>query len=61
MKLNSYLPKDRSFYNPSDSRIQNFSSEDSIVNLPNPLTDSIVVNNIATQEFDYTDDPLDSE
>ncbi len=27
-------------------------------NIPNPKSNPIVVNNIATQEFDYTEDPL---
>lgn len=27
-------------------------------NIPNPKSNPIVVNNIASQEFDYTEDPL---
>lgn len=49
-----YLPKLRTGYNPSDAAINSASGTDKDIHLPNPATDPIVVNNIAYQEFDYT-------
>lgn len=49
-----YLPKLRTGYSPSDTAINSVSGTDKDIHLPNPATDPIVVNNIAYQEFDYT-------
>lgn len=54
-----YLPKLRTGYSPSDNAINSVSGTDKDINLPNPATDPIVVNNIAYQEFDYTQDMTD--
>lgn len=45
---NAYLPEDRTDYHPEDIKSGN-------TTLPNPAEDPIVVNNIATSEFDYTE------
>lgn len=54
-----YLPKVRTGYHPSNSAVNSVSGTDKDINLPNPATDPIVVNNIAYQEFDYTQDMTD--
>lgn len=55
-----YLPKDRIFTNPKKNEFKSFSKNKNIF-IPNPEDDDITVNNIAWQEFDYTEDPLDEE
>jgi hypothetical protein len=50
----AYLPKMRTDYSPNDESVESATGVDFPINMPNPATDSIVVNNIATQEFDYT-------
>ena len=57
----SYLPKMRTDYTPSDESVESATGVDFPINMPNPATDSIVVNNIANQEFDYTQDMTSSE
>lgn len=52
----TYLPKSRTDYHPTESYIENKTEKEADQNLPNPATDPIVVNNIACQEFDYTED-----
>ena len=54
-----YLPKARTDYHPTKSSIENKTEKEADINLPNPATDPIVVNNIAWQEFDYTEDLTD--
>lgn len=56
-----YLPKMRTDYSPSDESVESATGVDFPINMPNPATDSIVVNNIANQEFDYTQDMTLSE
>ena len=56
--VNPYLPKMRTNYHPSDENVESATGVDFPVNMPNPATDSIVVNNISNQEFDYTQDML---
>lgn len=57
----TYLPKMRTDYTPSDESVESATGVDFPINMPNPATDSIVVNNIAYQEFDYTQDMTLSE
>jgi len=57
----AYLPKMRTNYTPSDESVESATGVDFPVNMPNPAVDSIVVNNIANQEFDYTEDMTISE
>lgn len=56
--VNPYLPKMRTNYHPSAENVESATGVDFPVNMPNPATDSIVVNNISNQEFDYTQDML---
>lgn len=56
--INPYLPKMRTNYHPSQEDVESGTGVDFPINIPNPATDSIVVNNIANQEFDYTQDML---
>jgi len=58
---NPYLPKLRTNYHPSDENVESATGVDFPINIPNPAEDSITVNNIATQEFDYTEDMLSPE
>lgn len=51
-----YLPKARTGYNPTDEELRSFSPKGDSTLTPNPVTDPVVVNNIAWQEFDYTED-----
>lgn len=55
---NAYLPKMRTNYHPDKNDVESGTGVDFPINMPNPATDSIVVNNIANQEFDYTEDML---
>ncbi|MDR5588487.1 MULTISPECIES: hypothetical protein [Clostridium] len=57
-----YLPKVRTDYYPTQSKIESVSEDGSVaISLPNPAVDDIVVNNIASMEFDYTQDMTSSE
>lgn len=56
--VNPYLPKMRTNYHPSDESVESATGVDFPINMPNPAVDSIVVNNISNQEFDYTQDML---
>lgn len=58
---NPYLPKMRTNYHPSQDDVESATGVDFPINMPNPATDSIVVNNISNQEFDYTQDMLSPE
>lgn len=60
-KDSSYLPKQRTNYHPTESEVESTTGVDFPINMPNPAVDSIVVNNIANQEFDYTESMLDTE
>ena len=60
-KKNSYLPKDRTGYQPSQSSLTSGSVNGTKTKLPNTADDPIGVNNIAYSEFDYTEDPLFGE
>lgn len=50
-----YGPKIR-ISNESEHTIKNFNNKHN-TNIPSPKTNPIVVNNIATSEFDYTEEP----
>lgn len=54
-KKTPYLPKVRTSYSPTENEIKSYSPNGDSTMLPNPANDDIVVNNIAWQEFDYTD------
>lgn len=58
-KEKPYLPKVRTDYHPSYSECQSSTGVGQTTNIPNPASDPIVVNNIANQEFDYTQDLMD--
>lgn len=59
--VNPYLPKMRTNYAPSDESVESGTGVDFPINMPNPAKDAIVVNNIASQEFDYTQDMFSNE
>ncbi|MEN6412997.1 MAG: hypothetical protein ABFC84_09620 [Veillonellales bacterium] len=48
-----YLPKERDFFEQEPRDIRAYSKKDS-TDLPDPVENAIVANNIATAEFDYT-------
>ena len=52
----SYLPKMRTDYTPSDESVESATGVDFPINMPNPAVDPIVSNNISNAEFDYTQD-----
>ena len=56
MTNNPYLPKIRIDTILKDEQIRSFSPKGDSTFIPNPATDPIVVNNIAWQESDYTED-----
>lgn len=57
--VDSYLPKDRTDYAPSNSQLYNFYESTTPAKATNPVVDDIAVNNIATSEFDNTEDLTD--
>jgi len=57
-KKKSYLPNLRTNYFPTQSKCNSYTEVGHPENMPNPATDPIVVNNIACQEFDYTQDMI---
>ena len=57
----SYLPKMRTDYAPSDKSVESATGVDFPINMPNPAVDPIVSNNISNAEFDYTQDMMSSE
>ena len=61
MRLKTYLPKNRTFYPTIKGNLKSYAPNGNYTILPNPAEDSIVVNNIAWQEFDYTEDISDDE
>lgn len=56
-----YLPKVRDYYHPTNEECQIYTGVRTAINIPNPTEDDIVVNNIAYQEFDYTEDMMSEE
>ena len=61
MRLKTYLPKNRTFYPATKGNLKSYAPNGNYTILPNPAEDPIVVNNIAWQEFDYTEDISDDE
>ena len=58
----NYPPNDRTFLKPTKHELCSKSKDGSdSVKLPSPVTDDIVVNNIANAEFDYAHVPGESE
>lgn len=49
----SYGPNERGYLESKPREIKSYSKYDSI-NLPDPVTDPIISNDIATSEFNYT-------
>lgn len=58
-KSRPYLPKMRTEYHPTQEECNDYTEIGHPENMPNPANDPIVVNNIACQEFDYTEKMLD--
>lgn len=56
-----YLPKVRTDYHPTKSSVESGTGVDFQIHMPNPAVDPIVANNIASQEFNYTEDMADVE
>ncbi|BCZ49048.1 hypothetical protein psyc5s11_51150 [Clostridium gelidum] len=52
----SYLPKMRTDYTPSNESVESATGVDFSINMPNPAADPIVSNNISNAEFDYTEE-----
>jgi hypothetical protein len=57
---NPYLPNERGYFEQKPMRIKSYSEKD-YTELPDPVRDPIVCNNIAWQEFDYTSKDLDEK
>ena len=58
-KKTPYLPRVRTCYHPKQNELRSFAPDGSSTPLANPAVDPIVVNNIAWQEFDYTQSLID--
>lgn len=58
-KKKAYLPKVRTDYHPTEDEIRSYAPNGDSTPLPNPAVDDIDVNNIAWQEFDYTESLFD--
>ncbi len=56
-----YLPDVRSDYKPNSEMLVSKSIDGFDTIIPEPVTDDIVVNNIATAEFNYTDALFDDD
>ena len=56
-----YLPKIRTNYHPTEDECNNYTEVGKPENIPNPAVDPIVANNIASQEFDYTQDMISDD
>lgn len=52
-----YLPRERGYLDQKSQRIKAYSERD-YTELPDPVRDPIVTNNISYQEFDYINDEL---
>lgn len=53
-KYNSYLPRARTDYAPESHSLESCSPDGTVCKLPSTVLNDIVVNNISTAEFDYT-------
>jgi len=56
-KEKKYLPRERDGYEPGSHALISKSPRGINTPLPNVVEDDIVVNNIATMEFNYTEQP----
>ena len=54
-KKSVYLPNCSTCYTLQENKIRSYAPDGTYTDLPNPAADRIVVNNIAWQEFDYTE------
>lgn len=54
----TYPPRERGYLEIKPKKIKAYSKRD-YTELPDPVTDPIVCNNISSQEFDYTHEDLD--
>ena len=60
-KSKDYLPDVRSNYSPNPEMLISKSIDGFDTIIPNPVTDDVVVNNISTAEFDYTNALFDDD
>ena len=60
-KEKAYAPHMRSFYKPEEHDLISQSPNGVSTKLPSPVEDDIVCQNIAYQEFDYTENPLSDD
>lgn len=60
-KDNIYLPRERSWYIPDEDALVSGPEDGVKTTLANTATDPIVVNDIACNEFDYTEDSTISD
>lgn len=58
-KNKPYLPRVRTSYHPTKNQTRSFAQNGDSTPLANPAVDPIVANNIASQEFDYTESLAD--
>ena len=52
-----YAPKERNYLEQNSKNMKSYSGK-SFTDMPNPVENPIVSQNIASQEFDYTSDEL---
>lgn len=52
-----YLPKERGYLEQNPQKLRSYSGK-TFTDMPDPVEDPIVCNNIAWQEFDYTSNEL---
>ena len=58
-KTQIYLPKVRTNSYPKEKELRSFAPDGSSTMIPNSAVDDITANNIASQEFDYTESLVD--
>ena len=58
-KTQIYLPKVRTNSYPKEKELRSFAPDGSSTMIPNSAVDDITANNIACQEFDYTESLAD--
>ena len=58
-KTQIYLPKFRTDSYPMEKELRSFAPDGSSTMIPNSAVDDITANNIACQEFDYTESLVD--
>ena len=60
-KKKPYAPKIRTDYHPTEEECSSYTEVGHPENIPNPANDPLVANNIASQEFDYTQDMISDD